>query len=82
MEESDEASVCLRFVLPKGKTEMTCSEELAFAFENSQENGLAPIWTTHDDTLNISPVKTVTVKIINTHHFFVMLLESPVTLIF
>jgi hypothetical protein len=64
MEESDEASVCLRFVLPKGKTEMTCSEELAFAFENSQENGLAPIWTTHDDTLNISPVKTVTVKIL------------------
>ena len=59
MEESEEASVSLRFVLPKNKTEATCSEELAFAYETSQENGLGPKWVTHDDTLNVKPVKTV-----------------------
>ncbi len=62
MDDGEEvpANVTLRFVIPKGKTEATCSEELAFAFENAQEQELSPKWISHDETLNIlHPVKTV-----------------------
>ncbi len=60
MDGTDEAAVSLRFVLPKGKTETSCSEALSYAFETSQDNGLSPEWITHDETLQINPVKTVT----------------------
>lgn len=57
--DEGEATVSLRFILPKGKTEATCSEGLAFAYESSQENCLNPIWITQDEALKLSPVKTV-----------------------
>lgn len=58
---SEEPSVALRFVVPKGKTEASCSEELALTFETSAENGLEPQWISHTNVLKLSPVKTVRV---------------------
>jgi hypothetical protein len=46
-------------VLPQGKTEATCSEELAFAYSSSEENGLEPKWISSEDVLKLKPVKTV-----------------------
>lgn len=57
--EDKEVSVVLRFVVPKGKTEASCSEELALTFETSAENGLEPQWISHSDTLKLNPKKTV-----------------------
>lgn len=61
MDDTEEATVALRFILPQGKTEATCSEALAFAFDASQENGLNPKWISFDQTLALNPVKTVIV---------------------
>ena len=52
----------MRFVLPKGKTEATCSEALHEAYEKweAQESvGHAPTWIAHDEVLKLDPVKQV-----------------------
>ena len=51
--------VCIFFMLPRGKTKETCSEDLSDAFDQSTENGLSPIWITTDQTLSKTPSKTV-----------------------
>ena len=51
----------MRFVLPKGKTEATCSEALHEAYEKweAQENVEAPMWISHNDVLKLDPIKQV-----------------------
>ncbi len=58
-----ESAVTVRFVLPKGKTEATCSDELSEAFEKSEENLLKPTWISHDDVLQLNPGKTVSLRL-------------------
>ena len=53
-------TVVVRFVIPKGRTEVTVTEALAQAFDPSKEAGLAPVWVQEQEVLNISPTKTVT----------------------
>ncbi|CAB4058513.1 TOPBP1 [Lepeophtheirus salmonis] len=44
-----EDNVNIRFVLPLGKNQTTCSEDLAYAFDQTQDMGLDPIWIHHDE---------------------------------
>ncbi len=53
----EEGAFTLRFVLPPGKTEASCSESLGEAFEKCQEQEMAPKWITHDEVLLLKPVK-------------------------
>ena len=56
---SEEGSVVLRFVLPRGKNETTCSEELSEAFEKCEDNDMKPAWVSCDDASDLTPTKTV-----------------------
>ncbi len=55
----EEPYFTLRFVLPRGKTEATCSELLSEAYEKCQEHDIKPAWIGHDEALDLSPVKQV-----------------------
>lgn len=57
--EMDETYFTLRFVLPQGKTEATCSELLSEAYEKCRDHDIKPAWINHDDVLDLSPVKQV-----------------------
>ncbi|XP_071748981.1 DNA topoisomerase 2-binding protein 1-A [Lepeophtheirus salmonis] len=48
-----EDNVNIRFVLPLGKNQTTCSEDLAYAFDQTQDMGLDPIWIHHDEVLDL-----------------------------
>ena len=61
VEEKDDVPLIIRFILPKGKTETTCSEDLGYAFDQAQDHGLEPTWTDEQDCLSINPGKTVRV---------------------
>ena len=56
MSEADDVS--LRFVLPRGKNEATCTDELSDAFEKCQENQMNPRWISSDEASALSPTKT------------------------
>jgi len=58
--DGDDLQVVVRFVIPQGRTEVTVTEALALAYDQSKEAGLAPIWVQEQEVLNISPTKTVT----------------------
>ena len=55
----DDGCVVLRFVLPKGKNETTCSDELLEAFEKCKDNEMGPVWITNGDVMKLEPTKTV-----------------------
>ncbi len=55
----EESYFTLRIVLPRGKTEATCSEALSEVFEECQDHEIKPVWISHDDVLELSPVKQV-----------------------
>ena len=59
VEEKDDVPLIIRFILPKGKTETTCSEDLGYAFDQAQDHGLEPTWIDEQDCLSINPGKTV-----------------------
>ena len=59
MAEEEGSSVTIRFVLPKGKNETTCSDELGDAFTLCQDNQMSPEWVSEDDVLELNPGKTV-----------------------
>ena len=59
VEEKDDVPLIIRFILPKGKTETTCSEDLGYAFDQAQDHGLEPTWSDEQDCLSINPGKTV-----------------------
>ena len=46
-------------MIPRGKTEVTVSDDLATAFEQSQAGGLEPEWIQEEDVTGLSPTKTV-----------------------
>lgn len=56
--DGDDLQVVVRFVIPQGRTEVTVTEALALAYDQSKEAGLAPIWVQEQEVLNISPTKT------------------------
>ena len=58
-EDEEEVQVVVRFVIPRGKTEVTVSEALSEGFDQSQEAGLGPMWVEEDEILTITPTKTV-----------------------
>ena len=51
-------TVVIRFVLPKGKNETTCSDELSEAFEKCREQDMNPSWITTNEALDLNCVKT------------------------
>ena len=51
--------VVVRFVLPSGKTEATCSDDLSNAFDLVQESGMGPQWAKPEEVLEIIPSKKV-----------------------
>ena len=59
VEEKEDVPLIVRFILPKGKTETTCSEDLGYAFDQAQDHGLEPTWSDEQDCLSINPGKTV-----------------------
>ena len=59
VEEKEDIPLIVRFILPKGKTETTCSEDLGYAFDQAQDHGLEPTWSDEQDCLSINPGKTV-----------------------
>ena len=64
-EDEEEVQVVVRFVIPRGKTEVTVSEALSEGFDQSQEAGLGPMWVEEDEILTITPTKTVRKFILN-----------------
>ena len=59
VEDEADGSLLIQFVLPKGKTETTCSEDLSYAFDQAQDNNLNPSWLEEEDCLKLNPGKTV-----------------------
>ena len=57
--EEDDMTVIVRFVIPRGKTEITVTEVLNIAYENSKDAGLGPVWVDEDDILKLTPTKMV-----------------------
>lgn len=55
----EESGVSIYFLLAKGKSSETCSEDLSDAFDQSKENGLEPTWMDTDKALKHTPLKTV-----------------------
>ena len=58
-DDGEEISLLIRFVLPKGKTETTCTEDLGYAFDQAQDHCMAPTWIDEDDCAALNPAKTV-----------------------
>ena len=54
-------AVTVHFLLPKGKTEDTCSEDLVDAFDQVKEHKMTPIWVEEDKALKITPSKSVSI---------------------
>lgn len=57
--EDGEVSLLIRFILPKGKTETSCSEDLGYAFDQAQDHDMSPAWLDEEECTAISPAKTV-----------------------
>jgi hypothetical protein len=53
-------SLVVRFIISQGRTEVTVTEALAQAFDQSKEAGLAPVWVQEQEVLNISHTNMVT----------------------
>ena len=54
-----DCSLSVRFLLPRGKTETTCTEDLSYAFDQAQDNDFNPSWIDEDSCLELNPGKTV-----------------------
>ena len=61
-DDNDVQEVVVRFVIPRGKSEVTVSDALSTAYDQSAEAGLGPVWVKEDEILNITPTKTVSLK--------------------
>ena len=58
-EDRAELSLLIRFILPKGKTETSCTEDLGYAFDQAQDNDMSPSWMDEEECIGLSPAKTV-----------------------
>ena len=63
-EKKKKSAVRVHFLLPKGKSKDTCSDDLEEAFEQCDQNNLNPFWITDDKAFTLKPEKTVSFKII------------------
>ena len=70
-EDEEEVQVMVRFVIPRGKTEVTVSDALSQGFDQSQEAGLGPLWVEEDEILTITPTKTVNI-ILNSSNLYIL----------
>ena len=55
---NEEEAVTIFFLLPKGKTATTCSEDLSDAYDQATDHELSPSWMTSDQALSKKPLKT------------------------
>ena len=62
--EEEDVQVAVRFVIPRGKSEVTVTEALSQAFEESREAGLEPAWVPEEDILRLVPTKTVSLNLL------------------
>ena len=58
-EKKKKSAVRVHFLLPKGKSKDTCSDDLEEAFEQCDQNNLNPFWITEDKAFTLKPEKTV-----------------------
>ena len=49
----------MRFIIPRGKSEVTVTDALHTAYDQSREAGLGPVWVQEEEILKITPTKTV-----------------------
>ena len=78
-EKKKKSAVRVHFLLPKGKSKDTCSDDLEEAFEQCDQNNLNPFWITDDKAFTLKPEKTVSFKIIifNPWHSFISYFFPP-----
>ena len=57
--DEEEISLVIRFVLPKNKSETTCSEDLSYAFDQAQDLDIKPSWIKEELCTSLTPAKTV-----------------------
>ena len=58
-ETEAELQVVVRFVIPRGKTEVSVSEALQLGYDRSNDADHGPVWVNEDDVLSLQPSKTV-----------------------
>ena len=46
-------------MLPKNKSETTCSEDLSYAFDQAQDHDMDPTWIKDETCTSLTPAKTV-----------------------
>ena len=68
-ETEAELQVAVRFVIPRGKTEVSVSEALSLGYDQSSEADHGPVWVNEEEVLSLQPSKTVSVylHLINTY---------------
>ena len=54
----------MRFIIPRGKSEVTVTDALHTAYDQSREAGLGPVWVQEEEILRITPTKTVRSRLI------------------
>ena len=57
--EEEETPLIIRFVLPKNKSETTCTEDLSYAFDQAQDHDMNPTWIKDETCTSLTPAKTV-----------------------
>ena len=59
--DEEDISLVIRFVLPKNKSETTCSEDLSYAFDQAQDHDMNPTWIKDESCTTLTPAKTVSI---------------------
>ena len=57
--DEDDIALVIRFVLPKNKSETTCTEDLSYAFDQAQDHDMNPTWIKDESCTTLTPAKTV-----------------------
>lgn len=57
-ETEAEVQVAVRFVIPRGKTEVSVSEALSLGYDQSSEADHGPVWVNEEEVLALQPSKT------------------------
>ena len=72
--DEEEISLVIRFVLPKDKSETTCSEDLSYAFDQAQDHDMNPSWIKDELCTSLTPAKTVSTLRLILHFVFHVIL--------
>ena len=62
-ETEAEVQVAVRFVVPRGKTEVSVSEALSLGYDQSSEADHGPVWVKEEEVLALQPSKTVSFRL-------------------